>query len=148
MIMADFVFNSVKGEIARYCSLPETNDAIIIVLLEQAGLASDATMKDLDTLAQVLSSSTEQTTMGRKTATNVTVTVDDSNDYRMLDMDNLVWTAATGNAVSALLVCYDPDTTGGDDTTIIPIAKYDFIVTPSGGDVTMIVPTNGFLRAV
>lgn len=146
--MSDFVFNAVKGEIAYYCSLPAANDALILVLLEQDGLASDADMMDLDTLAQVLATSVEQTTMGRKTASGVTVTVNDTDNCKNLDMDNQVWTAAAGNPVRALLVCYDPDTTTGDDTSIIPIAKYDFVVDPTGGDVTLVVPTVGFLRAI
>jgi len=31
-----------------------------------------------------------------------------------------------------LLVCYDDDTTGGDDTNIIPIYAYDFVATTNG----------------
>lgn len=146
--MSDFVFNVAKGSVAHYCSLPEPDDALIIVLLEQDGLASDSDMIDLDTLAQVLSTSTEQTTMGRKTASGVTVTVNDTDNCKNLDMDNQEWTAAAGNPVRALLVCYDPDTTTGDDTSVIPIAKYDFSVDPTGGDVTLVVPTVGFLRAI
>lgn len=146
--MSDFVFNVAKGSVAHYCSLPASDDALIIVLLEQDGLADDSDMIDLDTLAQVLSTSNEQTTMGRKTASGVTVTVNDTDNCKNLDMDNQVWAAASGDPVRALLVCYDPDTTTGDDTSVIPIAKYDFSVDPTGGDVTLVVPTVGFLRAI
>ena len=75
------------------------------------------------------------------------MTVDDANDWVDVDFADPVWTAASGNAVSALLVCYDPDTTAGTDNDIVPISKHDFVVTPNGGDITAQIATGGFLRA-
>ena len=46
-------------------------------------------------------------------------------------------TAASGNAISKLLVCYDSDTTGGADSAIIPLTMFDFSATPSGIDIEM-----------
>jgi hypothetical protein len=146
--MANVIFNVAKGRIAALAALPQTNDALIIVPLESAGLVSDATMIDYDTLAAVLAGpSNEQTTMGRLTASGVTVTVDDTNDRVDIDMTDPVWVAATGNAVGALVVCYDPDTTGGTDTDLIPLSKHDFVVTPNGGNITGQVAATGFQRA-
>jgi hypothetical protein len=105
-------------------------------------------MIDYDNLSDLLAgASNEQTTMGRKTAASVTVTVDDTNDRVDIDCADPVWTAATGNAVGALVICYDPDTTGGTDADLIPISKHDFVVTPNGGDITGQVATSGFARA-
>lgn len=105
-------------------------------------------MIDYADLATLLAgASNEQTTMGRKTAASVTVTVDNTNDRVDIDMADITWTAASGNAVGALVVCYDPDTTGGTDTDLIPISKHDFVVTPNGGDITGQVATAGFARA-
>ena len=147
--MGNFVFNVAKGSVAYYASLPASNDALIVVPLEQDNLEDDNILIDMDNLGQILSGSTnEQTTMGRKTAVNVTVTVNDTDNCKNLDMDNIVWTAANGNPVRALLICYDPDTTASSDSSIIPLAKYDFNVTPSTGDVTLVVPTVGFMRAM
>ena len=144
----DLIFNTSKGRIAHYASLPATNDALIVVVLESAGLVSDAVMRDYDTLADILAgASNEQTTMGRKTAASVTVTVDDTNDRVDIDMADPVWTGATGNPVGALVVCYDPDTTGGTDADLLPLSKHDFVVTPNGGDITGTVTTGGFQRA-
>jgi hypothetical protein len=135
--MANFVFNQAKGRFAYYSTLPAVNDALIVVVLEAAGLEADATLKDHDNLALLLAgTSNEQTTMGRKTAVNVTVTVDDVLNLVDVDQDDVTWTAATGNPTGALLVCYDPDTTGGTDADIIPLTKHDFTVTPDGSDVT------------
>lgn len=147
--MANVVFNIAKGRIAWFAGLTGgANDALIIVPLESAGLVSDATMIDYDTLADVLAgASNEQTTMGRKTAASVTVTVDDTNDRVDIDMADVTWTAATGNAVGALVICYDPDTTGGTDADLIPMTKHDFVVTPNGGDITGQVAATGFARA-
>jgi hypothetical protein len=134
--VASFVFNIAKGRFAYYATLPAANDALIVVLLETAGLEADATLKDYDNLALLLAgTSNEQTTMGRKTASGVTVTVDDTLNLVDVDQADITWTAATGNAVSALLVCYDPDTTGGTDADLIPLTKQDFVITPDGTDV-------------
>lgn len=146
--MADFTFNIAKGFEAWYASLPGANDALVVVVLEAAGLEADATLKDHDNLQALLAgTSNEQTTMGRKVITTVTSTIDDTNDWRDIDITvDPVWTGALGNIVGALLVCYDPDTTSGTDAEIIPITKHDFVVTPNGGDITALVPTGGFLR--
>jgi hypothetical protein len=77
--------------------------------------------------------------MGRKTITSVTVTVDDANNRTDVDFDDVVWTAATGNAISDLLLAYDPDTTGGTDADLIPLTWHDFAITPDGSDVTATV---------
>lgn len=146
--MSDIVFNVAKGKAAYYATLPAANDALIIVPIETSGIVSDATMKDYDDLAALLAgASNEQSTMGRKTGASVTVTVDDTNDWVDVDMADITWTAASGNAISALVICYDPDTTGGTDSSIIPLTKHDFVLTPNGGDITAQIAASGFYRA-
>lgn len=146
--MANWVANIAKGKFAYYGTLPATNDAIIVVPLETSGLEADATAKDYDTLSALLAgSSNEQTTMGRKTAASVTVTVDDSGDSVALDCADITWTAATGNAISKLLFCYDPDTTGGTDADLIPLVALDFTITPDGSDVTAQINAAGIATA-
>jgi hypothetical protein len=73
--------------------------------------------------------------------------VDDTNDRVDVDMADIVWTAASGNAISALLVCYDPDTTGGTDSTVVPLVKLDCALTPDGSDFTAQIAAAGFYRA-
>lgn len=146
--MADFVFNISKGKVKYYCELPATDDALIIVPIEATGIEADATLKDYDDLAALLGgSSNEQTTMGRKTVSAATITVDDTGDKVDVDIADQTWTGATGNAIAAVLVAYDPDTTGGADGTIVPLTKHDFAVTPDGSDVTAVIATAGFFRA-
>lgn len=144
--MADFVFNIAKGSVAYYATLPAANDALIVIPIEASGVESDATLIDYDTVAALLAAANnEQSTMGRKTITSVTVTVDDTNNRVDVDFADQTWTGATGNAISDLLIAYDPDTTGGDDTALIPLTWHDFSVTPDSSDIVATV-TN-FYRA-
>lgn len=144
--MANIVFNIAKGRVVEFYNRVKNNDpanaAFIIVPIETAGLEADATLVDADTLAAVLAGTTnEQTTMGRKTLTDAELAAlpapDDTNNRYDLALPTVLWTAATGNAISKLLVCYDSDTTGGTDANIIPCTLFDFAQTPSGGNIEM-----------
>lgn len=144
--MADVVFNIALGKVKYYAELPATNDALIVIPLESSGLEADATLRDYDDVAALLAGTTnEQTTAGRKTVTSVTVTVDDTNNRVDIDIADQVWTGLTGNAIGALLIAYDPDTTAGTDSTLIPLTKHDWSITPDGSDVTATVAN--FYRA-
>lgn len=153
--MADFVFNIAKGQVKTLCNNVDTgapaNSRLKVIPIETSGLEADATLKDYDDLSTLLAgTSNEQTTMGRKTltSTDVTLTVDDTNDRIDIDISDITWTAATGNAISALIVVYCPDgVTPGADSTFIPLTKHDFIVTPDGSDITAQIATAGFFRA-
>jgi hypothetical protein len=146
--MADFVFNIAKGKVKYYTELPAANDALIVIPLEATGIEADTTLKDYDDVATLLAgTSNEQTTMGRKTAASVVNTVDDTNDRLDTDMADITWTAATGNALACIIVCYDPDTTTGTDSSLIPLTKHDFALTPDGSDITAVIATTGFFRA-
>ena len=123
--MANVCFNIAKGRSSELYNRVESNDptnsALILVPLETSGLESDATLIDKDDLAAVLSGTTnEQTTMGRKTLSDTQLASlpapDDGNDRYEVSLPSVTWTAASGNAISKILVCYDPDTTGGADS--------------------------------
>jgi len=152
--MANIVFNIAKGRVVEYYNRVENNDpansAIILVPIETSGLESDATLIDKDDLAAVLAGTTnEQTTMGRKTLTDAELAAlpapDDTNDRYDVSLPTVTWTAATGNAISKILVCYDADTAAGTDANIIPLTMFDFAVTPSGTDIQVLAGT--FFRA-
>jgi hypothetical protein len=146
--VSDFVFNIAKGKFGYYGGLPATSDALIVVPIEATGLETDSTLKDYDTLATLLAgASNEQTTIGRKTAASVTWTVTDASDIATLDIADLTWTAATGNALGALVVCYSGDTGTDTDANLIPISKHAFAVTPDGSDLTAQIDTAGIAVA-
>lgn len=136
--MANIVFNVALGRVSYYASLPAANDALILVPLEASGLEADAVLRDKDDLAAVVAGSTnEQTTVGRKTLSGVTVTVDDTNDRVAIDAADVTWSSPTGNAIGAVVICYDPDTTGGTDADLIPLTKHDLAWTPDGNSFTL-----------
>jgi hypothetical protein len=148
--MSDFVFNIALGRIRTYAELGGgANDALIVVPIESSGIEADATLRDYDDLAALLGgSSNEQTTGGRKTiSSSITITVDDTNNRLDIDVPDQVWSGLTGNAIGALVFGYDPDTTAGTDSTIVPVSKHDFAITPDGSDVTAVIAAAGLLRA-
>jgi len=135
-----FVFNIALGKVAYYASLPAANDGLVLIPLETSGLETDAVLRDKDDFAAVVAGTTnEQTTVTRKALTSVTVTVDDTNDRVAVDAADVVYTAPTGNAISAFVVCYDPDTTTGTDADLIPLTKHDLSWTPDGNNFTLAI---------
>jgi hypothetical protein len=138
--MASLTFNITLGMgIAlhdRVVGNDPANSCLILVPIETSGLVSDDTMSDYDTLAAVLAgASNEQTTMGRKTLTNADLSasaVDDSTNVRTASLPDVDWAAASGNAISKVLVCYAPDSTSLSDSTTIPITHMDFVASPDG----------------
>lgn len=143
----DIVMNIAKGRVAELASLPAAADSLIAVPLQTTGIVGVAVMRDYDTLADLLAGATdEQTTMGRKTLANVTVTTDDAADKKIVDCDDITWAAATGNPVSALAICYKPDAASAD-AAIVPLVVLDMVATPAGGDVTFQVNAGGIYQA-
>jgi hypothetical protein len=136
--MANFTFNVALGRAAALAALPAASDALILIPLESSGLEADAVLKDKDTFADVVSGTTnEQTTVGRKTLTGITVTVNDTLDRVEIDAADVSWTSPTGNPVGALVVCYDPDSTTGTDADLIPVTKADATWSPDGTTFTL-----------
>jgi hypothetical protein len=137
--MANLTFNRALGRLAYYADLPTPNDAFILVPLEETGLETDAVLRDKDSLADVLSGSTNEAAAGRKTLTGVVTAVDDVNDRVTVDADNVTWSAPTGNRVGAVAIFYDPDTTTGTDADLIPLTKADLTWTPDGIPFTLTI---------
>lgn len=156
--MADFVFNVAKGRVAEFYNRVDTNDpansALIVVVLATTGLESDATLRDMDTLAAVVAGATNEVTnsgYARKVLTDADITaltIDDTNDRVDLDIADQTWTAvAAGDGWSKIVICYDSDTTAGTDANIIPLTAHDFVVTPDGSDIIAQINAAGFYRA-
>lgn len=150
--MANQVFNIAKGRAAYYSTLPAASDALIVVLLTTTGLDADDTLNNFDDLASLIAANTEAdfTNYARKSITSVTVTVDDTNNWVDADFADQTWTSAgggTNNTLAKLLVCYDPDTGAGDDSSIIPLTHHDFSVTTDGSDLVAQLAAAGFYRA-
>ena len=156
--MADFVFNIAKGRVAEFANRVKSNDpansALVVVVLATSGLESDVTLLDKDTLADVVSGTTNEVTNTNYARIVLTdadlsaIAADDTNDRMDIDIPDPAWTSvAAGDGWSKILICYDSDTTGGTDANIIPLTCHDFVVTPDGSNITAQVPAAGFYRA-
>lgn len=156
--MGDLVFNRGLGRgtewVERVNANDPTNSIIIIMVLATSGVESDATLRDKDTFADVVSGATNEVTntnYARKTLDNsggLTVTYDDTNDRVDVDCPDQTWTAVgAGDGWNDVVFGYDSDSTGGADSAILPWTLHDFVATPDGSDITMQVPTDGFFRA-
>jgi hypothetical protein len=151
--MADFVFNIAKGRVAEFYNRVDTDDPatsrLVIIPLEASGLEAQAALEDSVSVAEVLDGATnEQTTMGRKYLTEAelaALAADMTNNRMDVDIPDITWTAATGNALGALVIAYDPNSSA--DSAIIPLTYHDFSVTPDGSDIVAQIAATGFFRA-
>ena len=155
--MSDFTYNRSKGRGVEFAERINANDptnAVFVLELINTS-ATDATLRDLDTFAQIESdANTAELTSGtnanyaRKTIADgaVTITYDDTNDRVDVDIADQTWTAlGAGTAITDVVIGYDSDSTGGTDTGIVPVTQHDFAITPDGSDVTATIAV--FLRA-
>jgi len=152
--VANIVFNIAKGRVVEFYNRVKSNDpstsALVITPIETSGLEADSALIDSDTVAEVVDGATnKQTTMGEKVLTDADLASlpapDDTNDRYEVSLPTVTWTAASGNAISKLLVSYRPDTGSPSDSTDIPLTMFDFAQTPSGADIQM--TTGVFFRA-
>lgn len=158
--MADFVFNQGLGKTAELADRVNNNDptnaVLVVLLLASSGIEADATLKDKDDIADLVSGTTDEATntgysreVMDQTA-GITVTIDDTNDRTDVDFPDITWTGVANDgtgAISDLVVAYDSDSTGGTDANIVPLTLHDFAVTPDGSDITAQLATDGFYRA-
>ncbi|MEM8668738.1 MAG: hypothetical protein AAGG48_14555 [Planctomycetota bacterium] len=141
--MANFIFNVAKGRIAE-----KVSDGATLGLLLLKAADTDAVLRDLDTIADILAnaSTTESdfTNYARATLANVAATVDDANDDVDVDCDDVLFASAGGasnnNNVAAIIF----EDVGGADASRIPLCKFDAVFTTDGNDVTIGIPAGGF----
>lgn len=147
--MAALIPNIAKGKLAYYAGLPAANDALIWVVL--TGTETDDNIRDADTLSAIIALSVDEATFtgySRVTATSVTVTVDDTNNRVDIDAADPSWSPTSAQAVTRIVLCYDPDTTTGTDADLIPLFVDDFaLTTATSGTLTYQVAAAGFGRA-
>lgn len=149
--MAAKITNIAKGRFVHFATLPAANDALIWALLVAAGLEADNTLIDYDDLAAMLAAANDEATFGgyaRQTATGVVVTVDDTNERVDVDAADPSFTPTSAQALGKIVLAYDPDTTTGTDSTVVPQFVDDYVLsTPTSGTTNYVVATAGFGRA-
>jgi hypothetical protein len=127
MATAPFVFNIAKGKVNRYADLPDITDSLILVLLKNTGLESDATLQDYDTLSALLAAANDEadfTGYARRTLGSVVVTPNDTPNTQSADAaDPAAWTASgASQVVGAAIICYSPSS-GAADTLLVPLVQ-------------------------
>jgi hypothetical protein len=162
--MANVMSNVARGRMRQYYDSVDSNlviatgpiqstanAALLVVPIETTGIEGDAALVDYDDLSALLAAANnEQTTLGRKTITDTATGAsvqDDTNERLDLDIPDQTWTAGAGAAISKLTIDYDPDTTAGTDTTVVPLTFHDFAVTPDGSDITAQIAATGYYRS-
>ncbi len=144
--MANGQFNIAKGKINEYWDRVDSNDptnsAIIMVML--TANVADGTLEDFDDLSALLADAgnTEAifTNYVRPVLTDTDLTAptpDDTNNRQDASIPQVTITSAggaTNNTMTKVLLCYDPDTTGGTDANIVPLMHFDYTETTDGTD--------------
>lgn len=158
--MAAGIFNIAKGRLAHYAQNARDVAApgLVVVLLSASEV--DDTLSDYASLAAILTAGTgtsnvEATFTGYsrllRDGADVTITTDNIGNNVKVDITDPLWSPTTAQALTKLLVCYDPDpatqpTTANSD--IIPLFYDNFAVTtPTSGTLTYTVAPGGFYTA-
>lgn len=161
--MGAFTFNQALGREVELYNRVDTNDpansALIMLVLAEAGLEPDATLKDYDTVAALLAGASNEvanTGYARKTLTDASLSaysVDDVNDQILLTLPLQTFTTiSAGDVWSKVVIAYDSDTTSGTDANLVPVTAADVRylgvpISPNGGDI-VIDFTGGFVVCV
>lgn len=146
--MSNQVMNIARGKYGWYGSdalgLAGANSRLVVVVLEEA--EADDVLNNYDNLGALLGAAgnVEATSTGyaRKehAAADVSFSVDDGANTAKVTIDtDDVWTAVAQAGTESwvkLLICYDPDNSGGTDADLVVLSHHDFAVTPNGGDIT------------
>jgi len=152
------VFNQAKGrgiELHDRVNNSDPANAVLVLMLLQETTSADAVLRDYDTFAAILAVETECTATGyaRIVLDDTDIgpsTVNDTTDVRSADITDPVWASiggAVNNNLDKIVIGYDPDSTGGTDSDIIPITADDFVQATNGGDITGTVAAGGYLSA-
>lgn len=156
--MANFVFGVSLGRAGEYVNRVLNNDpgtsALIAIPMSASGTAEQGEALADFAAVEADANFAEQThaSWGRKTidetGDGLAWTFDAANNRREADFNDLVWTAPTaGNNTTGLVICYDPDTGAGTDSSLIPIVHLDMAVTADGNQVTYQVNAEGWFNA-
>lgn len=143
--MASAIFNISKGRLNEYAIRVDGSDpanaVFVVMLLQDTGLESLAVLEDYDDFAVILAAANTEVSVAsyaRLILDDTDITgpvVDDGADEQTFDIGDFDFGALeSGQNVSAAIIGYDADSTGGADSDIIPV----HLTIPAAT-----VPTNG-----
>lgn len=160
--MASSSFNISKGREVEFYNRVFTNDpanSALIMLVLAVGGDDIYTLRDYDTVSALLAGPSAEVTntgYGRITLTNadlVAWTPNDTDNNVLLTLPLQTFaTISAGTIWDIVVLAYDPDTTAGTDTTLVPIAAHELridgtAIPPTGGDI-IVDFSNGWLMSV
>lgn len=130
--MASVQFNISKGREVELYNRVDTNDptnsALIMMVLRTGSANGVNGLIDFDTFAAILAggyTEVTNTNYARKTLTDADLSAwspDDTNNRVLLTLPLQSWlNISSGNSWDIVVVGYDPDTTSGTDSTVVPI---------------------------
>lgn len=159
--MSRFQFNVSLGREVEFYNRVDSNDpansALILMVLAESGLETPATLKDKTSFAALVSGTTNEVTntgYARKTLTDAALSaysIDNTTDSVTLAIPVQTFaTISAGDTWAMAVLGYDPDTTGGTDSDIIPITAHDLIIdgayaVPNGDDLIVDLSA-GYIR--
>ena len=157
-LVADISLGKTVEQHTRVNDNDPANSALILVVLAHAALESDATLRTYALLSTLLAGASNEVTntgYARKTLTDLDIaaaSVDTTNHRTTITFSNQTFTTiSAGDSWSKLVVCYDSDTTGGGDASIVPMAFFDLRISnapivPNGNNIIIAAP-NGYIVA-
>jgi hypothetical protein len=155
--MANFSFDVALGrEVELYNRVNDsdpTNAVLVLVALAHAGLQADAVLRTHATLSALLAASNNEVTNPGYYSRIIlddtdlaAYTVDTTNHLINLPLaDQTFIGIEAGDSWSKLLICYDPDSTGGTDANIVPMCAHDIRISgapavPNGNNILITFP--------
>lgn len=147
-------------ELYERVRLSDPTNAVLKAVVLASPCESIAVMRTYDTLAALVAANPEvtNTNYARIELDNTDLAapvVDDVNHIIPLVLPLLTWDAGggpdAGDAWDFLVICYDPDSTAGTDTTVVPISFHEMRVegvaaVPNGSPIVYDL-TEGFVTA-
>lgn len=142
--MSNFAFGTAAcGRIVQLVDdiLAGGNDAIIGIPMSASSTAESVETVTDFAAVEATSGWDEQTTGGwsrftqDETGDGLAISWDATNNRMEVDSSDPVWASPTANT-TGLVLCYDPDTTTGTDSTLRPLVHLDMVVTGNGQQVT------------
>ncbi len=160
--------NIALGRYEEYCQLAKdkptgfANAGLVWILLANAGLEADTVLRDYASVSTLLAAANDEATFTLASGTlrkavvaaDITLTVDNSGDTAKVDITtDPTWLPTSAQAIGAIILAFDPDTTGGTDADLIPlfIDSMGPTTTGTGGAATPFtyqVASGGFDSAV
>lgn len=150
--MSDTVYNRGKYLLATGGVVWGTTDmrALLLITDDDGALPSSAWNPDLNTVADLVAvsnlSEMSGTGYSRITLTGMTVTEDDTNDWAVLDADNLSWAGLDAGTARAVVVF--KHNASDASAELFSIHDTNFPKVTTGGDVTMQWPSTGVATVV